>query len=47
MSTTHKFAFKAFTLASTSPQNLLNGVNATWHEISTDTYGGTHHTAAS
>jgi hypothetical protein len=45
ISTTNEFSFKAYTFAATSPQNLLHKVNATWHELSKDTYGDTFHTA--
>jgi hypothetical protein len=46
ISTTNEFSFKAYTFAATSPhQNLLHKVNATWHELSNDTYGDTYHTA--
>jgi hypothetical protein len=44
LSRTNQFAYKAYTFASNSPQHLLHGVNTIWRELSTDTYGDTHHT---
>jgi hypothetical protein len=44
LSRTNEFAYEAYTFASNSPQHLLHGVNAIWRELSTDTYGDTHHT---
>ena len=44
LSRTNEFAYPAYTFAANSPQHLLHGVNAFWRELSTDTYGDTHHT---
>jgi hypothetical protein len=45
LSKTNEFAFKAYTFGTNSPQHLLHGVNAIGRELSSDTYGDTHHTA--
>jgi hypothetical protein len=44
LSRTNEFAYKACTFASNSPRHLLHGVDAIWRELSTNTYGDTHHT---